>query len=92
MDIRIIKQPINRTEAKEIALEYYIDMVKGVCDVERGIIALGGEYHMDANMVMTADGSVQKNVWGEEANTWSFRKTLSVLFSECAECTEPVRF
>ncbi len=64
MDIRIIKEPITRAEAKEIGKEFYQNMVKGVADVERGIIALGGEYHMDANTVLADDGSAQKNLWG----------------------------
>ena len=64
MDIRIIKNPITRAEAKEIAKEFYVEMVKGVVDVEKGIIALGGEYHMDANTILIENGSEQKNVWG----------------------------
>lgn len=64
MDIRIIKKPITTAEAKEIAKEFYVDMVKGVVDVEREIMALGGEWHMDANNKIMKDGSTQKNVWG----------------------------
>ena len=64
MHIKVIKKPITRAEAKEIALEFYVDMVKGVVDIEREIIALGGEYHMDANTVLIGDGSEKKNIWG----------------------------
>lgn len=64
MDIRIINKPITRSEAKEIAKEFYVDMVKGVVDIEREIIALGGEWHMDANNMLTADGSRQSDIWG----------------------------
>lgn len=64
MDIRIIDKPITRTEAKKIAEEFYVDMVKGVVDLEREIIALGGEWHMDSNMLLVADGSQQADVWG----------------------------
>ncbi|MBI2047585.1 MAG: hypothetical protein HYT27_00440 [Parcubacteria group bacterium] len=64
MDIRIIKEPITHATAKEIAAEFYKDMVKGVVDIERKIIALGGEYHIDANMKLIADGSIQSDVWG----------------------------
>jgi hypothetical protein len=64
MDIRIIRKSITRAEARDIAKEFYVDMVKGVVDTERGIIALGGEYHMDANTILVEDGSEQKNVWG----------------------------
>ena len=64
MDIRIIDKPITRAEAKEIAKEFYIEMVKGVVDLERKILALGGEWHIDANNVLMADGSKQQDVWG----------------------------
>lgn len=64
MDIRIIREPISRAIAKEIAAEFYGDMVKGVVDIERGIIALGGEYHIDANAKLIDDGSQQNNIWG----------------------------
>jgi len=39
-------------------------MIKGVADIERGTIALGGEWHMDANQVLIEDGSNQENLWG----------------------------
>jgi hypothetical protein len=64
MNIRIITKPITRAEAKEIAKEFYVDMVKGAVDIEREIIALGGQWHMDANSVLTGDGSSQSAVWG----------------------------
>ena len=64
MDIRIITDTITREEMSEIAKEFYGNMVKGVADVENKIIALGGEYHMDANIVMIEHGSRQDNIWG----------------------------
>src|SRR3989338_5651234 len=64
MIIRIIEKPITRTEAREIAKEFYGNMVKGVVDVEREIIALGGEWHMDANSLIIESGSRQDTVWG----------------------------
>ena len=39
-------------------------MVKGVVDIEKGVLALGGEWHIDSNNVLTEDGSKQSNVWG----------------------------
>ncbi|OHA21417.1 MAG: hypothetical protein A2849_00265 [Candidatus Taylorbacteria bacterium RIFCSPHIGHO2_01_FULL_51_15] len=62
--MRIIEKPITRAEAKEIAKKFYVDMVKGVVDVKRQIIALGGEWHMDANTRLIAHGSKQPNIWG----------------------------
>ena len=64
MNIRIIVDSIALAEVGEIAEEFYKDMVKGVADVEREVIALGGEYHMDANAALIADGSAQDNLWG----------------------------
>lgn len=64
MNIKIISQPIPKAEAIEIAKEFYIDMVKGVVDIEKEIIALGGEYHMDANLLLIDNGSKQNDVWG----------------------------
>jgi len=59
MNIKIISQPITRLEALALAKEFYIDMVKGVVDIDREIIALGGEYHMDANTILIEQGSHQ---------------------------------
>lgn len=64
MNIKIINEKITLKEAKEIGKEFYDEMVKGVVDLERKIIALGGEYHMDANNVLITDGSKQNDVWG----------------------------
>ncbi len=64
MNIKLISQPITKTEALEIAKEFYIEMVKGVVDIEKEIIALGGEYHIDANQILIDSGSKQNNVWG----------------------------
>ena len=64
MRIEIITEPITRAAASEIAKEIYGSMVKGVVDIERGIIALGGKWHMDANTKLTEAGSRQDAVWG----------------------------
>lgn len=64
MQIKIVRDKINKEELREIAKEYYIDMVKGVVDVESGIVAFGGEYHMDANVLILKNGSKQADVWG----------------------------
>lgn len=51
-------------ELREIAKEYYVDMIKGVVDISKETIAVGGEYHMDANVKILENGSVQTDVWG----------------------------
>lgn len=64
MITRIIEKPITRAEAREIAKAYYGDLVKGVVDIERGILALGGEWHIDANSKLIEYGSKQHMLWG----------------------------
>ena len=64
MIIRIVDDSISLDELREIANEYYIDMIKGVADISKEIIAVGGEYHMDANMKILENGSIQSDVWG----------------------------
>jgi hypothetical protein len=64
MNIKLIIKPITKAEALEIAKEFYVDMVKGVVDIEKEIIALGGEYHIDANEMLIKNGSKQNNIWG----------------------------
>lgn len=64
MPIKIIERPITKAEALEIGKEWYGEMVKGVVDVKRGIVALGGEYHMDANNLLVEQGSAQEDIWG----------------------------
>jgi hypothetical protein len=44
---RIVREPLTRSELVAIASEQFGDMVKAVVDVERKIMALGGELHSD---------------------------------------------
>ena len=64
MQIKIIDKPILESELREIAKEFYGEMIKGVADVRREILAMGGEYHMDANVFLIENGSKQGDVWG----------------------------
>jgi hypothetical protein len=64
MTTKIVKDPISIAEVEKLAKEIYHDMVKGVADIERGVIALGGEWHIDANNELLREGSEQKNLWG----------------------------
>jgi hypothetical protein len=40
------------------------DMVKYVVDIERGLIAIGGELHADAEQGLLDTGSRQQDLWG----------------------------
>ncbi len=45
MTIHIIDSNISRDQLKRIAKETFETMVKAVVDVEKGILAVGGELH-----------------------------------------------
>jgi hypothetical protein len=64
MNIKIVRNKIAKKELEELAKEFYVEMVKGVADIEKEIIALGGEWHMDANNILIEDRSNQEDLWG----------------------------
>lgn len=43
---------------------FFEDMVKYVVDVERGVAAVGGELHADAEALLLEHGSRQSDLWG----------------------------
>ena len=106
MRIEIITEPITRAVASEIAREIYGDMLKGVVDIEREILALGGEYHMDGNMALIGNGSTQSAVWGfnlhleQPQESWiEFRSLINIrpaqgnrgMLVESSELQEKIR-
>lgn len=64
MNIKIITQKISNEEFRSFLGQYFDDMIKFVVDVERRVIALGGEMHADAEEVLLENGSTQQNLWG----------------------------
>ena len=64
MNIRIIQTPIAKDELRELAKQQFGDFVKAVVDVERGVMAVGGELHADEEAMLLDEGSAQRNLWG----------------------------
>ncbi|OGX08404.1 MAG: hypothetical protein A2Z88_02185 [Omnitrophica WOR_2 bacterium GWA2_47_8] len=62
--MQIIRQPLTLNELNKIAQENHGEMAKGVVDLGRKIMALGGELHADAEAVLLKDGSKQEDLWG----------------------------
>ena len=63
--MKIIKEEISITELKEIAKSMYIDMVKAMVDIEKGIIAVNAEMHSDLlEFLIKEENSEPKNLWG----------------------------
>ncbi len=51
-----------------VAKEDYGDYIKFVVDVETWKLAIGGEWHVDAEKVLLENGSRQDNLWGGGIN------------------------
>lgn len=64
MNIKVVEDYIPLEEAKEIAKEFYYPTIKGVIDIEKEIIALGGEYHADARESLLERGCKADTIWG----------------------------
>jgi len=76
MTIEIIRRPITRAHLSSLGEAQFGDMVKAVVDVERQVMAIGGELHSDEEAALIEDGSAQTNLWGvnlypaEQGNAW----------------------
>jgi hypothetical protein len=64
MEILIVREPIDKETLDTLAKEWHVSLVRGVADISRAVVALGGEWHIDANNRLIEDGSEQKNLWG----------------------------
>ena len=62
-DVVVLEQRIEAAVLRRL-VERFEDMVKFVVDVERGVIAIGGEMHSDAEEVLLESGSRQADLWG----------------------------
>jgi hypothetical protein len=51
-------------ELRRLVDLFFEDMVKYVVDLSRGVAAVGGEMHADAEEALLEDGSRQPDLWG----------------------------
>ena len=74
--IEILRQATSRARLSTVAEAQFGDMVKAVVDVERRVMAVGGELHSDEEAALIEDGSAQANLWGvnlypaEQGDAW----------------------
>lgn len=61
--ILIIDKKATVDQIKKMAKDFD-GYIKVVVDVDRGILAGGGERHFDAEQILLDDGSNQKDLWG----------------------------
>jgi hypothetical protein len=60
----VLDRRIDRVELDRLVEAHFGDMVKIVVDVARGVIAVGGDLHADAEQVLLESGSRQADLWG----------------------------
>ena len=65
MPIHVVRSKVTPSQLEEMleALRVY---VKLAVDIEKEIVAGGGEMHADCEAVLLRDGSVQDDVWGAD--------------------------
>lgn len=59
-----------------IAREEYQSYIKITADIENEIVALGGEYHADAEIKLVEADAERKNIWGGGFNLSTSEKQL----------------
>ena len=65
MEIYVVKDPISKAKLKLIAKERFGDLVKAAVDIDQEIMAVGGELHIDEEVLLIEqENSKQENVWG----------------------------
>ena len=64
MNVQLVRSRIDHATLTQLAKESYGEMIKGVVDLTREIVALGGELHADAQAALLQDGSRPEDVWG----------------------------
>jgi hypothetical protein len=62
--ILLLEERIEPAELARLVALFFEDMVKFVVDVRRGVAAVGGELHADAEAVLLEAGSEQQDLWG----------------------------
>ena len=54
---------ITLSELNDMAASMYGNMVKAVVDIERGVLIVDSELHVDQEQLLLEQGSNQKNLW-----------------------------
>jgi hypothetical protein len=62
--MRIVADAMTLAELRQMAERTFGDMVKGVVDVERDLLALDADMYSDLEALLLQDGSRQEDLWG----------------------------
>jgi hypothetical protein len=64
MPIDIVTASVTLDELRRMAAEQFGDLIKAVVDVQRQVMAIGGELHADEEALLLENGSQQADLWG----------------------------
>jgi hypothetical protein len=64
--ILIIRHPVTPTQLTQMSEAFGEGFIKLAVDIEREILAGGGELHADCETALLEDGSQQWHVWGAD--------------------------
>lgn len=62
----LIREPATPEQIATMSAVYTGLLIKLAVDIEREILAGGGELHFDCEQLLLADGSEQRNIWGAD--------------------------
>ena len=62
--MQIITEKINLAELQQMAEKIFGNFVKVVVDIDKGIMAVDAEMHVDLEKSLLENGSEQQNLWG----------------------------
>lgn len=62
--MKIIQEKLSVQDLSQMAASGFGDMVKGVVDVDRQLLALDAQLHSDLEALLLKEGSEQANLWG----------------------------
>ena len=62
--MQILTEKISREQLKELANNTFIDMIKCVADVKKGLLAVDAELHADLESMLLENGSELGDLWG----------------------------
>lgn len=97
MAVVIITKKLTREDVQK-ALEEYPSYIKITIDTENEIVAIGGEYHADAELILVKNyGSKNSNIWGGGYNldtkmfeTNAMVNIKPIISSNNPEITDPI--
>ena len=72
MKIQIISKKIDQKVLVELTNAWFKSFVKFVVDIKTGQLAVGGELHSDAELLLLENGAEQSNLWGGNYFPYNF--------------------